>query len=180
MVFGLGGIGLNVIAGARIAGARMIIGVDTNEAKRAAALRAGVTHFVNPREVEGDLVGYLTELTGGGADYAFDCAGHESVLNQAIACTHRGWGTVIMIGIMPGAGLMHIPQRSILAGRTLKGSLLGNVKMRSQLPQLVDWFMEGSLPLGNLISHRIKLDQINAGFDLMVAGKSLRTIIEYD
>jgi S-(hydroxymethyl)glutathione dehydrogenase / alcohol dehydrogenase len=179
VVFGLGGIGLNVVEGARLAGARQIIAVDTNPAKEARARTAGATHFVDPRSVTGDLVGHLRELTGGGADYSFECVGNAALLRQAVECSRRGWGTTVMIGVPAGNQDIAIRPRAILEGRKLMGSYLGNIKTRSQLPQLVDWFMDGKLALDSLISHRIELPQINEGMRLLASGEAVRTVVTF-
>lgn len=179
VVFGLGGIGLNVVEGARLAGARMIIGVDTNPAKEARARAAGATHFVNPRVLQDDLVGHLRELTGAGADYSFECVGSPALLRQAVECTRRGWGTTVMIGVPAGGDDITVRPRAILEGRKLMGSYLGNIKTRTQLPELVDWFMEGKISLDSLISHRIGLDEINEGFRLLADGTALRTVVNF-
>jgi S-(hydroxymethyl)glutathione dehydrogenase/alcohol dehydrogenase len=179
VVFGLGGIGMNVVEGARLAGATTIIGIDVNPGKEVAGRVAGLTHFINPTLIAGDLVGHLKELTQGGADYSFECVGSAAILRQAIECTRRGWGTAVMIGVPPGDQEITLRGRSILEGRRLMGSYLGNVKTRSQLPGLVDMYMDGKIALDNLISHRISLDQINEGFELLASGKSLRSVIDF-
>ena len=179
VVFGLGGIGLNVVEGARLAGARMIVGVDTNPAKEPRARAAGATHFVNPKTLTDDLVGHLRELTCGGADYSFECVGSPALLRQAVECTRRGWGTTVMIGVPAGGDDIGIRPRAILEGRKLMGSYLGNIKTRSQLPELVDWFMDGKIALNSLISHRITLDDINQGFKMLADGTALRTVISF-
>lgn len=178
VVFGLGGIGLNVVEGARLAGARQIIGVDSNPAKEALARQAGAQLFVDPRALD-DLVGHLRELTGGGADYSFECVGNPRLLSDALECTRPGWGTTVMIGVLPGAQQIELRPRAILEGRRLLGSYLGNVKTRSQLPGLVDLFMEGEIALDALISHRIGLDEINQGFAMLAAGTATRTVIGF-
>lgn len=177
VVFGLGGIGTNVVEGARIAGAARIIGVDTNPAKERSARATGATDFVNPKEVAGDLAGHLREITGGGADYSFECVGSADLWRQAVECTRIGWGTAVMVGVPNGTDSVGFRPRSILEGRRILGSYLGNVKTRSELPQLVDWFMEGRISLDQLVSHRITLDQVNEGFDLLSSGRSLRSVI---
>ncbi len=179
VVFGLGGIGLNVVEGARLAGAKMIVGVDTNPAKEARARAAGATHFVNPKLLAGDMVGHLSELTGGGADYSFECVGSPALLRQAVECTRRGWGTTVMIGVPAGGDDIAVRPRAILEGRKLMGSYLGNIKTRSQLPELVDWFMDGKIALDSLISHRITLDNINQGFQMLADGTALRTVVSF-
>lgn len=178
VVFGLGGIGLNVVEGARLAGARLIVGVDSNPAKREAAQRAGVHQFVDPRAIA-DLPGHLRELTGGGADYSFECVGSQRVLRDAVECTRPGWGTTVTIGVLPGDQEIALRPRALLEGRRLMGSYLGNVKTRSQLPGLVDLYMEGRISLDSLISHRIGLDDINRGFELLASGTATRTVIGF-
>jgi len=175
VVFGLGGIGQNVVDGARLSGAAMIIGVDTNPAKEASARAAGVTHFLNPDQ--GDVPGRIREITGGGADYSFECTGHPEVLKQAVECTRIGWGTTVMIGVFPGHRQLELRPRAIQEGRRLMGSYLGNVKTRSELPQLVDWYMEGKTSLDGLISHQLPLHRIGEGFDLLARGEARRVVL---
>lgn len=179
VVFGLGGIGLNVVEGARIAGARMIIGVDSNPAKEPYARVAGVTHFLDASAPGMDVLGAIRELTDGGADYAFECVGQADILRQAVECTRIGWGTTVMLGVLPGAQELALRPRSIQEGRRLMGSYLGNVKTRSELPQLVDMYLDGRLRLDNLISHRIRLDQIGEGFELLASGAARRVVIDF-
>jgi S-(hydroxymethyl)glutathione dehydrogenase / alcohol dehydrogenase len=179
VVFGLGGIGLNVVEGARIAGATTIIGVDTNASKEPFARVAGITHFIDASQPGTDAVGMIRELTGGGADYAFECVGDGAVLRQAVECTRIGWGTTVMLGVLPGAQQLELRPRSIQEGRRLMGSYLGNVKTRTELPKLVDLYLEGRLRLDNLISHRIGLAQIGAGFDLLASGQARRVVIDF-
>ena len=178
-VFGLGGIGLNVVEGARIAGATTIIGIDTNPLKAGPARVAGMTHFVNAAEAGQDVVGLIRDTTGGGADYSFECVGAPSVLRQAIECTRTGWGTTVMIGVMPGSNDLQIRPRALQEGRRLTGSFLGNVKTRSQFPAFIDWYVEGKLTPDNLISHRISLEEINKGFDLLKSGHARRVVIDF-
>jgi S-(hydroxymethyl)glutathione dehydrogenase/alcohol dehydrogenase len=179
VVFGLGGIGLNVIQGARMVGANMIVGVDTNPAKRAMAERFGMTHFVNPNEVDGDLVPYLVNLTKGGADYSFECIGNVKVMRQALECCHKGWGESIIIGVA-GAG-QEISTRpfQLVTGRVWKGTAFGGVKGRTQVPQIVDWYMDGKINIDDLITHTLPLARINEAFDLMHAGESIRTVVTF-
>lgn len=178
VVFGLGGIGTNVVDGARICGAARIIGVDTNPAREASSRLAGVTDFINPRQVD-DVVGHIREITGGGADYSFECVGSAELWRQAVECTRIGWGTAVMVGVPPSAETVAFRPRSVLEGRRIMGSYLGNVKTRTELPQLVEWFAEGKLSLDQLVTHRISLDQINSGFDLLKQGSALRSVIVY-
>ncbi|MEO8344801.1 MAG: S-(hydroxymethyl)glutathione dehydrogenase/class III alcohol dehydrogenase [Betaproteobacteria bacterium] len=179
VVFGLGGIGLNVVQGARMVGANMIVGVDTNPAREALARQFGMTHFVNPREIKGDVVPHLVELTGGGADYSFECIGNVDVMRQALECCHRGWGTSVVIGVA-GAG-QEIKTRpfQLVTGRTWKGTAFGGARGRTEVPRIVDWYMEGKINIDDLITHQMPLERINEGFDLMLAGKSIRSVVVY-
>jgi S-(hydroxymethyl)glutathione dehydrogenase / alcohol dehydrogenase len=179
VVFGLGGIGLNVVQGARLAGAGMIVGVDVNPARRALAEKFGMTHFVNPREVEGDLVPYLVDLTRGGADYSFECIGNVDVMRQALECCHKGWGVSVIIGVA-GAG-QEICTRpfQLVTGRVWKGTAFGGARGRRDVPRIVDWYMEGRINIDDLITHRLALEDINRGFDLMHEGKSIRSVVVY-
>jgi S-(hydroxymethyl)glutathione dehydrogenase/alcohol dehydrogenase len=179
VVFGLGGIGLNVIQGARLAGANMIVGVDLNASRKSLAEKFGMTHFVNPKEVEGDLVAYLVNLTKGGADYSFECIGNVEVMRQALECCHKGWGVSVIIGVA-GAG-QEIKTRpfQLVTGRVWKGTAFGGAKGRRDVPKIVDWYMNGKINIDDLITHKLKLDDINKGFDLMHAGKSIRSVVVF-
>jgi len=179
VVFGLGGIGLNVIQGARLAGAAQIVGVDLNPAKRDLAEKFGMTDFVNPKEVEGDLVPYLVALTKGGADYSFECIGNVNVMRQALECCHKGWGTSVIIGVA-GAG-QEISTRpfQLVTGRNWRGSAFGGARGRTDVPKIVDWYMEGRINIDDLITHTMPLAKINDGFDLMHEGKSIRSVVLY-
>ena len=179
VVFGLGGVGLSVIQGARIAGAGRIVGVDTNEKKRALGAKFGMTDFVNPAELADDLVGHLVELTGGGADYSFECIGNVDTMRQALECCHKGWGESVIIGVA-GAG-QEIATRpfQLVTGRVWRGSAFGGARGRTDVPKLVDWMMEGKIDVDDLITHRRSLEEINEAFDLMHRGESIRTVIEY-
>ncbi|MGE0827497.1 MAG: S-(hydroxymethyl)glutathione dehydrogenase/class III alcohol dehydrogenase [Candidatus Binatia bacterium] len=179
VVFGLGGIGLNVIQGARMVGANMIIGVDINPGRKTLAEKFGMTHFVNPKEVEGDLVPYLVDLTGGGADYSFECVGNVQLMRQALECCHRGWGVSVIIGVA-GAG-QEISTRpfQLVTGRVWKGTAFGGARGRTDVPKIVDWYMDGKINIDDLITHVLPLDRINEGFDLMHAGKSIRSVVTY-
>lgn len=179
VVFGLGGIGLNVIQGARIAGADMIIGVDINPAREAMARKFGMTHFVNSRELKGDLVGHLVELTKGGADYSFECVGNVQLMRQALECCHRGWGVSVIIGVA-GAG-QEISTRpfQLVTGRVWKGSAFGGARGRTDVPKIVDWYMDGKIEIDSLITHKLPLARINEAFDLMHSGESIRTVVEF-
>ena len=179
VVFGLGGIGLNVVQGARLAGANMIVGVDLNPARRALAEKFGMTHFVNPKEVEGDLVPYLVNLTKGGADYSFECIGNVDVMRQALECCHKGWGVSVIIGVA-GAG-QEIKTRpfQLVTGRIWKGTAFGGAKGRRDVPKIVDWYMDKRINIDDLITHTLKLEDINKGFDLMHEGKSIRSVVVF-
>jgi len=179
VVFGLGGIGLNVVQGARMVGADKIIGVDINPAREALARELGMTHFVNPREIKGDLVAHLVELTGGGADYSFECVGSTTLMRQALECCHRGWGVSVVIGVA-GAG-QEISTRpfQLVTGRVWKGSAFGGARGRTDVPRIVDWYMEKKIEIDRLITHQLPLDRINEAFELMHVGASIRTVIDY-
>lgn len=179
VVFGLGGIGLNVVQGARMAGARQIIGVDTNPAKRALAEKFGMTHFVNPKEVEGDLVPYLVSLTGGGADYSFECIGNTQVMRQALECCHKGWGTSVIVGVAGAGKEISTRPFQLVTGRNWRGSAFGGARGRTDVPTIVDWYMEGRINIDDLITHTLPLEQINAGFELMHRGESIRSVVVY-
>ncbi len=179
VVFGLGGIGLNVIQGLRIAGADMIVGVDLNPKKKSLAEKFGMTHFVNPSEVEGDLVPYLVDLTKGGADYSFECIGNVNVMRQALECAHKGWGESIIVGVA-GAG-QEISTRpfQLVTGRVWRGTAFGGARGRTDVPKIVDWYMNGKINIDDLITHTMPLDKINDAFDLMHSGESIRSVITY-
>ncbi len=177
-IFGLGGIGLNVIQGARIAGADRIIGVDLNGDKQVLAEKFGMTDFINPTEV-GDTVAAIVDLTDGGVDYSFECIGNVDVMRQALECCHKGWGESIIIGVA-GAG-QEISTRpfQLVVGRVWRGTAFGGAKGRTDVPKIVDWYMEGKINIDDLITHTLTLDDINEGFDLMHAGKSIRSVVVY-
>src|SRR6185503_4041555 len=179
VVFGLGGIGLNVIQGARMVGASQIVGVDLNPAKAALAKKLGMTHFVNPNEVKGDVVAHLVELTNGGADYSFECIGNVKVMRQALECSHRGWGVSVIIGVA-GAG-QEIATRpfQLVTGRVWKGTAFGGARGRRDVPKIVDWYMDKKINIDDLITHTLKLEDINKGFDLMHAGESIRSVVVF-
>jgi S-(hydroxymethyl)glutathione dehydrogenase / alcohol dehydrogenase len=179
VVFGLGGIGLNVVQGARIAGANMIVGVDTNPAREMLARKFGVTHFVNPKEVKGDLVPYLVDLTGGGADYSFECIGNVDVMRQALECCHRGWGVSVIIGVAGSGQEIRTRPFQLVTGRVWKGTAFGGARGRTDVPKIVDWYMSGKINIDDLITHVLPLDRINEGFDLMHEGKSIRAVVTY-
>jgi S-(hydroxymethyl)glutathione dehydrogenase / alcohol dehydrogenase len=179
IVFGLGGIGLNVIQGLRLIGADMIVGVDLNPDRKAWGERFGMTHFVNPSEVEGDLVPYLVNLTKGGADYTFECIGNVNVMRQALEACHKGWGESIIIGVA-GAG-KEIATRpfQLVTGRVWRGTAFGGAKSRTQVPKIVDWYMNGKIEIDPLITHKMPLAEINTAFDLMHRGESIRSVVEF-
>jgi S-(hydroxymethyl)glutathione dehydrogenase/alcohol dehydrogenase len=179
VVFGLGGIGLNVVQGAKLAGADMIVGVDINPGRKSLAEKFGMTHFVNPKEVEGDLVPYLVNLTKGGADYSFECIGNVKTMRQALECCHKGWGVSVIIGVA-GAG-QEISTRpfQLVTGRVWKGSAFGGARGRTDVPRIVDWYMDGKINIDDMITHTLKLEDINKGFDLMHQGKSIRSVVIY-
>ena len=179
VVFGLGGIGLNVIQGLRLVGADMIVGVDLNPQRKATAERFGMTHFVNPKEVEGDLVPYLVNLTRGGADYSFECIGNVTTMRQALECCHKGWGESVIIGVA-GAG-QEIATRpfQLVTGRVWRGSAFGGARGRTDVPRIVDWYMDGKIEIDPMITHTMPLEKINDAFDLMHAGKSIRSVVTF-
>ncbi|MEO7149240.1 MAG: S-(hydroxymethyl)glutathione dehydrogenase/class III alcohol dehydrogenase [Rhodanobacteraceae bacterium] len=179
VVFGLGGIGLNVIQGARLVGAAMIVGVDLNSARKTLAERFGMTHFVNPKEIGEDIVKYLVSLTKGGADYSFECIGNTKTMRQALECCHKGWGVSVIIGVA-GAG-QEISTRpfQLVTGRVWKGSAFGGARGRTDVPKIVDWYMDGKIEIDPLITHTLKLGDINHGFELMHAGESIRSVVVY-
>jgi S-(hydroxymethyl)glutathione dehydrogenase/alcohol dehydrogenase len=179
VVFGLGGIGLNVVQGARLAGANKIIGVDLNPKRRALGERFGMTHFVDPKEVGGDLVAHLVNLTDGGADYSFECIGNVDVMRQALECCHRGWGVSVIIGVA-GAG-QEIKTRpfQLVTGRVWKGTAFGGARGRTDVPKIVDWYMDKKINIDDLITHVLPLKDINKSFDLMHAGESIRAVVTF-
>src|ERR687897_36580 len=179
VVFGLGGIGLNVIQGARLAGANKIVGVDINPRRKELAESFGMTHFVNPKEVGGDLIAHLVALTDGGADYSFECVGSVDLMRRALECCHRGWGVSVIIGVA-GAG-QEIKTRpfQLVTGRVWKGTAFGGARGRTDVPKIVDWYMDGKIQIDPMITHTLKLEEINKGFDLMHAGESIRSVVVY-
>ena len=185
IVFGLGGIGLNVLQGLRLAGADMIIGVDLNNGRKAWGERFGMTHFVNPKEIGGDLVPYLVNLTKrgadqiGGADYTFDCTGNVTVMRQALEACHRGWGQSIVIGVAGSGQEISTRPFQLVTGRVWKGSAFGGARGRTDVPKIVDWYMAGKIEIDPMITHTLKLEDINKGFDLMHAGESIRSVVIY-
>ena len=179
VVFGLGGIGLNVIQGARLAGANMIVGVDMNPRKKTLGERFGMTHFVNPKDVQGDLVPYLVNLTKGGADYSFECIGNVEVMRQALECCHKGWGVSVIIGVAGAGQEIRTRPFQLVTGRVWKGSAFGGARGRTDVPKIVDWYMDGKIEIDPMITHTLALDDINKGFDLMHAGESIRAVVVY-
>src|SRR5262245_26170508 len=179
VVFGLGGIGLNVVQGAKLAGADMIVGVDVNPRREALGRKFGMTHFVNPREIKGDLVGHLVELTKGGADHSFECVGNVQLMRQALECAHKGWGKSTIIGVA-GAG-QEIATRpfQLVTGRVWQGSAFGGARGRTDVPKIVDWYMEKKINIDDLITHKLPLERINDGFELMAKGESIRSVVVY-
>jgi S-(hydroxymethyl)glutathione dehydrogenase/alcohol dehydrogenase len=179
VVFGLGGIGLNVVQGAKLAGADMIVGVDTNPAREQLARKFGLTHFVNPKELKGDLVAHLVELTKGGADYSFECIGNTQVMRQALECCHRGWGQSIIIGVAAAGQEIATRPFQLVTGRVWRGTAFGGARGRTDVPKIVDWYMERKINIDDLITHTLPLERINEGFELMARGESIRTVVVY-
>jgi S-(hydroxymethyl)glutathione dehydrogenase/alcohol dehydrogenase len=179
VVFGLGGIGLNVVQGAKMVGANRIVGVDLNNGRKALAQKFGLTHFVNPKEVQGDLVAHLVNITDGGADYSFECIGNVDVMRTALECCHRGWGVSVIIGVA-GAG-QEIKTRpfQLVTGRVWKGTAFGGARGRTDVPKIVDWYMDKKINIDDLITHKLPLEKINDAFDLMHEGKSIRSVVVY-
>src|SRR5205809_5091262 len=175
-VFGLGGIGLNVVQGARMAGANMIIGVDVNPKREALARKFGLTHFINPGK---DVVSEVIHMTGGGADYSFECIGNVEVMRQALECCHRGWGVSVIIGVAGAGQEIRTRPFQLVTGRVWKGTAFGGARGRTDVPRIVDWYMEGKIRIDELITHKLKLADINQGFDLMHEGKSIRSVVVY-
>jgi S-(hydroxymethyl)glutathione dehydrogenase / alcohol dehydrogenase len=179
VVFGLGGIGLNVVQGARLAGANKIVGVDLNPARKALGEKFGMTHFVNPKEVAGDLVAHLVEVTDGGADYSFECVGNVELMRTALECCHRGWGVSVIIGVAGAGKEIHTRPFQLVTGRVWKGTAFGGARGRTDVPKIVDWYMDRKIQIDPLITHTMPLDKINHGFDLMHSGESIRSVVIY-
>ncbi len=179
VVFGLGGIGLNVVQGARMAGANRIIGVDLNPRREALARKFGLTDFVNPKEVKDDLVSYLIDLTDGGADYSFECIGNVDVMRQALECCHRGWGVSTIIGVAGAGQEIRTRPFQLVTGRVWKGTAFGGMRGRTDVPKIVDWYMEKKINIDDLITHTMPLEKINEAFELMRAGESIRSVVIY-
>ena len=180
IVFGLGGIGLNVLQGARLVGAERIIGVDINNEKKRWGERFGMTDFVNPKEIKGDLVPYLIEMTNGGGDYTFECIGNVKTMRQALESAHKGWGESIIIGVAGGGQEVSTRPVQMVTGRTWKGSAFGGARGRTDVPRIVDWYMKGKIEIDPMITHTLSLDEINKGFDLMHEGESIRSVVVYE
>ena len=179
VVFGLGGIGLNVIQGLRLVGADMIVGVDINPSREELGQKFGMTHFVNPKEVEGDLVPYLVDLTKGGADYSFECIGNVVTMRQALECAHKGWGESVIIGVAPAGAEISTRPFQLVTGRVWRGTAFGGAKGRTDVPKIVDWYMDGKINIDDMITHTMPLEDINDAFHLMHEGKSIRSVVVY-
>ncbi len=179
VVFGLGGIGLNVVQGARMVGANKIIGVDLNPARKPLAEKFGMTHFVNPKDMGGELVQHLVSLTDGGADYSFECVGSVELMRQALECTHRGWGVSVIIGVAGAGKEISTRPFQLVTGRVWKGTAFGGARGRTDVPKIVDWYMDGKITIDPLITHVMPLDDINSAFDLMHSGESIRSVVVY-
>ncbi len=179
VVFGLGGIGLNVVQAARLVGAAQIVGVDINPAREAFARELGLTHFVNPKAVPGDLVAHLVELTGGGADYSFECVGDVKLMRQALECCHRGWGVSVIIGVAGSGQEIATRPFQLVTGRVWKGTAFGGARGRSDVPRIIDWYMDKRIEIDRMITHKLPLERINDAFDLMHAGSSIRAVVEF-
>jgi S-(hydroxymethyl)glutathione dehydrogenase/alcohol dehydrogenase len=180
VVFGLGGIGLNVIQGAKMVGADMIVGVDINPDKREVAEKFGMTHFVNPRELDEDLVGHLVELTDGGTDFSFECIGNINVMRQALECCHKGWGVCTIIGVAGAGEEISTRPFQLVTGRVWKGSAFGGARGRTDVPKIVDWYMDGKINIDDLITHTMPVEKINEAFELMHKGESIRTVLTFE
>ena len=179
VVFGLGGIGLNVVQGARLAGANKIIGVDLNNKRKPLAENFGMTHFVNPKEIGDDLIAYLVDLTDGGADYSFECIGNVNTMRQALECCHRGWGVSVIVGVAGAGKEISTRPFQLVTGRVWKGTAFGGAKSRTQVPQIVDWYMDGKINIDDLITHTMPLEGINDAFHLMHEGESIRSVVNF-
>jgi len=185
VVFGLGGIGLNVIQGLKMAGADMIIGVDLNDDKEEWGRRFGMTHFVNPKKIDGGIVPHIVNMTKtpfdqiGGADYSFDCTGNVQVMRDALECTHRGWGVSVVIGVAPAGAEIQTRPFQLVTGRVWKGTAFGGARGRTDVPGIVDWYMNGKIEIDSMITHTLPLERINEAFDLMHKGESIRSVVIY-
>ena len=179
VVLGVGGVGLNVVQGAKLAGADMIVGVDTNPGREQLARRFGMTHFVNPKKIDGDIVQHLVALTDGGADYTFDCTGNTTVMRQALEACHRGWGVSVVIGVAEAGKEIATRPFQLVTGRVWKGTAFGGARGRTDVPKIVDWYMNGKIEIDPMITHVLKLEEINKGFELMHEGKSIRSVVVF-
>jgi S-(hydroxymethyl)glutathione dehydrogenase / alcohol dehydrogenase len=179
IVFGLGGIGLNVVQGAKMVGANMIVGVDINPARETWGRKFGMTHFVNPKDVSGDIVAHLVQLTGGGADYTFDCTGNVQVMRQALEACHRGWGESIIIGVAEAGKEIATRPFQLVTGRVWKGTAFGGARGRTDVPKIVDWYMDKKIQIDPMITHKLPLERINEAFELMHSGESIRSVVVY-
>ena len=179
VVFGLGGIGLNVVQGARLVGANMIVGVDINPKRAELGRKFGMTHFVNPDEVDGDIVGHLVEITGGGADFSFECVGNTELMRQALECCHKGWGVSTIIGVAGAGQEINTRPFQLVTGRVWQGTAFGGARGRTDVPRIVDWYMDNRINIDDLITHTLALDDINDGFELMARGESIRSVVVY-
>ena len=179
VVFGLGGIGLNVIQGLRLVGANMVVGVDINPERKAWGERFGMTHFVNPKEAGADLVNYLVNLTGGGADYSFECIGNVDTMRAALECCHKGWGESVIIGVAPAGAEIRTRPFQLVTGRVWRGTAFGGARGRTDVPKIVDWYMEKKIEIDPMITHQMPLSDINKAFDLMHEGKSIRSVVTF-
>ncbi|MET0322423.1 MAG: zinc-binding dehydrogenase, partial [Duganella sp.] len=178
VVFGLGGIGLNVIQAAKMVGADKIIGVDINPKRQDMARKFGMTHFINPKETA-NVVDHIVQLTDGGADYSFECVGNTQLMREALECTHKGWGQSFIIGVAAAGQEISTRPFQLVTGREWKGSAFGGARGRTDVPKIVDWYMDGKLNIDDLITHRLPLERINEGFDLMKSGESIRSVVLY-
>jgi S-(hydroxymethyl)glutathione dehydrogenase / alcohol dehydrogenase len=179
VVFGLGGIGLNVIQGAKLVGANMIIGVDINPARQAIARKLGMTHFVNPQDLDQDIVAHLVELTNGGADYSFECIGNVNVMRQALECCHKGWGVSVIIGVAAAGQEISTRPFQLVTGRVWKGTAFGGAKSRRDVPKIVDWYMDGKINIDDLITNVMPIERINEAFEIMKKGEGIRTVVTF-
>lgn len=177
-VFGLGGIGLNVIQGAKMVGARRIIGIDLNDTRKGIATKFGMTDFINPKDVD-DIVGHIVEITDGGVDYSFECIGNVQVMRQALECCHKGWGESCIVGVAGAGKEISTRPFQLVTGRSWRGTAFGGARGRTDVPKIVDWYMEGKLNIDDLITHKMPLSRINDAFDLMHEGKSIRSVVEF-
>ena len=177
-VFGLGGIGLNVIQGAKMVGARRIIGIDLNDTRKDIATKFGMTDFINPKDVD-DIVGHIVEITDGGVDYSFECIGNVQVMRQALECCHKGWGESCIVGVAGAGKEISTRPFQLVTGRSWRGTAFGGARGRTDVPKIVDWYMEGKLNIDDLITHKMPLSRINDAFDLMHQGKSIRSVVEF-